>query len=158
MTNSNAIQIRYNADEILGAFNELLARSQDLSPVMQSIEGVLADATERAFDEESSPDHDPWADLTEFTKGQRKDKGYWPGQILQRSGRLAASIETDSDDLTASIGTNVVYAAIQQFGGKTSLKSMIPNKEIVARPFIGLGPEDEDDILDTIRDFLSEAL
>jgi phage gpG-like protein len=49
----------------------------------------------------------------------------------------------------------VVYAAIQQFGGKTSPKSMIPNKEIVARPFIGLGSEDEYDILDVLIDYLS---
>lgn len=119
MTSNNAIQIQHNTAEILSAFNQLLERSDNLAPVMQVIEGVLADASERAFDEESSPNHDPWDDLEDFTKAQRKKKGYWPGQILQRSGGLAASIETDSDELSATIGTNVVYAAIQQFGGTT---------------------------------------
>ncbi|CUB06609.1 phage virion morphogenesis protein [Marinomonas fungiae] len=158
MTTYNSIQIRHNTDEILEAFNQLLARSDNLAPVMKDIEGVLADATERAFDEESSPDHDPWPNLSAFTQSQRTEKGYWPGQILQRSGRLAAGIETDSDSDSAYIGTNVIYAAIQQFGGTTSPNSMIPNKDIKPRPFIGLGSEDEEEILDILKDFLSEAL
>ncbi|MGO2233108.1 MAG: phage virion morphogenesis protein [Marinomonas sp.] len=158
MTSNNAIQIQHNTAEILSAFNRLLERSDNLAPVMQAIEGVLADASERAFDEESSPNHDPWQDLTEVTKAMRKGKGYWPGQILQRSGRLAASIETDSDDLSATIGTNAVYAAIQFWGGTTSAESMIPNKEIPSRKFMGLGPEDEDDILGDLIDHLSGAV
>ena len=157
MTTYNSITIRHNTDEILDAFNKLLARSDNLAPVMKDIEGVLAEATERAFDEESSPDHDPWPTLGAFTQSQRQEQGKWPGQILQCSGRLASNIETDSDSDSAYIGTNVIYAAIHQYGGITSPNSMIPNKAIPARPFIGLGPEDEGDILDLLRSFLSEA-
>jgi len=51
MTSNNAIQIQHNTAEILSAFNRLLERSDNLAPVMQAIEGVLADASERAFDE-----------------------------------------------------------------------------------------------------------
>lgn len=157
MTTYNSIEITHNVNEISDAFNRLLARSSDLSPVMRRIEGVLAEATERAFDEESSPNHDPWRDLGDFTKAQRRKVGKWPGQILQQEGHLAGSIETDSDSEGAYIGTNVVYAAIHQFGGTTSSNSMIPNKAISARPFIGIGPEDEEDILDVLRNHLSEA-
>lgn len=158
MSTNNSIQITHNVDDILDAFNKLLARSDNLAPVMKEIEGVLADATERAFDEESSPNHDPWRDLGDFTKAQRRKVNKWPGQILQQEGHLAGSIETDSDKNNAYIGTNAIYAAIQQYGGTTSPNSMIPNKTITARPFIGLGPEDEEDILTKLADFLSEAL
>lgn len=183
MTTHNSIEIRHNAAEIEAAFNALLERANNLSPVMRQIEGILADATERAFDEESSPNHDPWPDLKESTKKQRQAKRYWPGQILQRSGRLAASIETDSDPHSASIGTNAIYAAIHQYGADNmSIRIPQHNRRIYQafgkplkfpvfqtvsahaamlnipeRPFLGVGPEDEEDILTVMSDFLSAA-
>ena len=184
MTTYNSIEITHNVDDILDAFNQLLERSENLAPVMKDIEGVLADATERAFDEEATPNHDPWEDLSASTKAQRQDKGPWPVQKLHQSGRLASSIDTDSDETGAIIGSNAVYAAIHQFGaddlsvqipehnrrisqafGKKlsfpvyqTVKSHSAKLNIPARPFIGLGPEDEDDILEILRAHLSGAL
>jgi phage gpG-like protein len=47
-----------------------------------------------------------------------KDKKRAGGQILQDTGRLANSITPSSDADSATIGTNVIYAAIHQMGGK----------------------------------------
>ena len=44
-------------------------------------------------------------------------------------------------------GLELVYAAIQQFGGTTSPKSMIPGREIPSRPFLGLSQEDEGEVM-----------
>ncbi|WP_368882237.1 phage virion morphogenesis protein [Shewanella algae] len=41
------------------------------------------------------------------------------------------------------LGSNIVYAAIQQFGGTTSPNNMISGKEIPAHEFLGLSDEDE---------------
>lgn len=149
------ITLNHNGSEIADAFNQLLQRSTDLTDAMRQVAGVLEDVPEESFVTESAPDGTPWADLSNYTKTERSERGYWPGQILQRTGRLAASIESDFDDASASVGTNVIYAAIQHYGGVTSPNSMIPNKEISARPFLGLGEQQEEDILDVLQGFLA---
>lgn len=45
------------------------------------------------------------------------------GQILQLSGRLAASTVQESDNDSASVGTNSVYGPIHQFGGEIKRKA-----------------------------------
>ena len=55
------------------------------------------------------------------------------GQTLQDTGRLMGSVSTDHDDRQAVVGTNVVYGAIHQFGGKTGRNESV---ELPARPFL----------------------
>lgn len=158
MIKNNAIQLQHNADEILSSLNKLLSYSNDLAPAMLAIEAILANASERSFAEQATPQGEAWADLSDMTKAQRQASGYWPGQILQRSGHLASSIETDSTSLTAEIGTNAIYAALQFYGGKTSPSSMIPNKDIAPREFLGVGADDENAILLVVQNFLSDSV
>jgi phage gpG-like protein len=48
----------------------------------------------------------------------------------------------------------MIYAAMQHFGGTTSAKSMIPNKNLPAREFIGVSGEDEESMLEILREYL----
>ncbi len=151
------IEIQHNSGQIAEAFNQLLQQTQNLEPAMRQIAGVLADASEESFEQQRTPDGTPWAGLSEETTiPAREAQGYWPGQILQVTGDLAASITTDYGDDYASIGTNKIYAPMMHFGGTTSPDSMIPNKEIPGREFLGLGPQDEDEVLDILGDFLMQ--
>jgi phage gpG-like protein len=54
------------------------------------------------------------------------------------------------------IGSPKVYAAMQQFGGTTSPRSMIPGKTIPARPFLGVSALDKANILDILGSYLSK--
>lgn len=145
------IEIDYKDRSVLNALRRLDDRLGNLKPAMRDIAGVLADASERAFQDEADPATGaPWAPLTEATVGMRGDAH----PILQRSGQLAASISPDWGRDFAAAGTNKVYAAMHQFGGTTAADSMIPGKDIPARPFLGLGDEDRDEILDIIRGHL----
>ncbi|CAB3764137.1 phage virion morphogenesis protein [Paraburkholderia humisilvae] len=86
---------------------------KDASPVMSMVSALMADAVEENFAAEGRP---KWLGLSRKTlKRRREDAG--TGKILQRSGRLAGSIEQSHDATSARVGTNVVYAAIHQFGG-----------------------------------------
>ncbi|RNL99745.1 phage virion morphogenesis protein, partial [Dickeya undicola] len=82
------------------------------------------------------------------------------GQTLRETGRLAASVSTDYDSSHATIGTNVVYAAIHQFGGKTGRNESV---ELPARPYLPidadgeLQPEAVRSVLDTIQRHLESA-
>ncbi|WP_322521161.1 phage virion morphogenesis protein [Guyparkeria halophila] len=146
------IEIDYKDRSVLNALQRLDDRLTNLTPAMRDIAGVLTDATERAFQDEADPaTGTPWAPLTEATVGMRGGDAH---PILQRSGQLAASVTGDWGPDHAVAGTNKVYAAMQQFGGITKANSMIPYKEIPARPFLGIGDEDKNEILDIVRSYL----
>jgi len=151
-------EIKIESAGVIDALNEMLARGNDLTPAMQLIAAVMESATEGAFANEADPvTRAPWEKLSsQTTIPFRIKSGYWPGQILQRTGQLAASIETDYGDNWAAIGTNKVYAAILFFGGKTSPRSAIPNQIIPARRFFGLGAADQEDVLKILRQYLDQ--
>jgi phage virion morphogenesis protein len=158
------IEIAVQNDEITGVLQRLQARLHDLTPVMRSISGIMLDAVEENFAQEGRP---RWKPSISATK-----RG---GKTLQKSGRLAASISRRWSANTAQVGTNVVYAAIHQFGGKTKphvikaknkqalfwpgarhpVKAINhPGSVIPARPFLSLTDEDLDDIRAKILEYL----
>lgn len=128
------------------SLNAAFARlgNRDLTPLMRSIAGIMADAVEQNFEEEGRP---KWVPLKPSTIKQRTRQGYWPGRILQRRGQLAASITAQSDAATAVVGTNLVYAPIQQLGGSAGRGR---KTRIEPRPFLVLTEEDLVEIRDKV--------
>lgn len=153
------IDITMNDQVVQNTLNDLIRKVEDPAPAMREIAGVLEDATERAFRDQADPETgalwDPLSAVTIALRPQRVG-----GQILQDSGLLAASITTDYGKDYAAIGTNRVYAPTHFFGarqgefGKTSRGGPIPWGDIPARPFLGIGPTDEEDILDIATQYL----
>ena len=151
------IDITIDDTEARRALDRIAGVVEDLGPAMREIAGHLADSTAESFERQSAPDGTPWAPLTEGTKRQRRRKGYRDGPILERSGDLISSIVSDSDATTAIAGTNLEYAARHQLGfeGPDALGRPI---DTPARPFLGLWPEHEDLIVESIRRHLAKAL
>ena len=153
------IDISMNYQAVQKTLNDLLKRVENTEPAMQEIAGVLADASERAFRDEADPETgalwDPLSAVTIALRPQRQG-----GKILQASGIMAASIVTDYGDDFAAIGTNHPAAPTHFFGarqgeyGRTSRGGPIPWGDIPARPFLGIGPTDEEDILDIASRYL----
>jgi phage virion morphogenesis protein len=108
------LEIIIQVDDIDRALREIARRIENTAPAMREIKGVMLDAVEQNFEEEGRP---KWVDLAPSTKKRRAAQGKWPGRILQVSGRLASSITGESGNGFATVGTNLEYAAIQQFGG-----------------------------------------
>lgn len=104
------IEIKIEAENVLSALSRLEQAATNASPVMAAIAGVMHDAVEENFAQEGRP---KWAGLSPRTLKRRAG-----GKILQDRGRLAASIVERHDANSAAVGTNVVYAAIHQFGGQ----------------------------------------
>lgn len=103
------IKIEIQDRSVLDAFNRLLAATGDPSPAMKKIAGILHDRTMQNFVDQSGPSG-------KWEKFKHPPKDGHP--LLRDTGRLAASITTASGADFAQIGTNTVYAAIHQFGGK----------------------------------------
>lgn len=95
-----------------------------------------------------------WVDLAESTKEQRRKKGKWPGKKLQMSqGGLAASITANISGDTLEIGTNKVYGAIQQLGGKAGRNRSV---NIPARPFLVVQDNDLDEAIDILGNHITK--
>lgn len=122
---------------------------------MTEIAQGLAASTISRFERERGPDGVSWP-----KSARARAEG---GQTLTDSGRLRDSITPYASDVEAVVATNVAYAAIHQFGGRTPPRTIRPRDKralfwpgarhpvkkvnhpgatIPARPFLGL---DEDD-------------
>jgi len=125
----------------------LLRATNDLTPLMGSIAGMLSDGAKRAFEDERAPDGSGWAKVSAVTIALSEKSGHTPISILQRSGHLARSISSQVTPTSVSVGTNVIYAAVQQFGAaKRQFKGVAPWRRIPARPFLGLSDDARDEI------------
>lgn len=77
---------------------------------------------------------------------------YRAGKPLTDTGRLKDSFSTMYDNDTALVGTNIIYAAIHNFGGQAgrNRKVTIPQRE-----FLVLTNEDEQSLMDDVQDYFS---
>lgn len=118
------IDIQIKKSEIEGAITELINKLDQPAQLMESIGTVLASTTAQNFLAQGRP---KWLGLK--NPGPKRKNG----MILQDTGRLRDSIVTASTGNSVTIGTNVVYAAIHQFGGQTKAHVIKPkNKKVLA--------------------------
>ncbi|MGH1460992.1 MAG: phage virion morphogenesis protein [Neptuniibacter sp.] len=153
------IEINHNSVEILQALNQLLQNGQDTTPAMAEIAGYMDQRTRENFDNEQTPDGIPWAPLSNVTQALRAEKGLPVDKILHgETINLRDEMHIYYDAETAEVRTGQPassYAAMQQFGGTTSNRSMIPGVEIPARPYLGFSADDQGYILEILGDFLT---
>lgn len=93
--------------------------------------------------------------LTNFRQsGRPKWLGlkYRNGKPLIDKGDLRGSISSLADNDTAIVGTNIVYAAIHNFGGMAGRgrKVKIPQRE-----FLTLTDQDKQDLMDDVQDYFT---
>jgi len=163
------ITITANDTEVNKALADLSARMRNLKPVMREIGEIVRTSVERNFAAGGRP---KWGESARV-----KREG---GQTLSLTGRLRRSfarpgaVQAGSDRV--AIGTNVVYAAIHQLGGKTGAHIIRPKKAkalfwpgarhpvksvnhpgsvIPARPFLMVQNEDWTEIESVINRYLS---
>ena len=75
---------------------------------------------------------------------------YRNGKPLIDTGALRGNINQAYDNDTALVGTNMVYAAIHNFGGMAGRNRKV---RIPARPFLVLTNEDKQDLMDDVQDY-----
>jgi phage virion morphogenesis protein len=123
----------------------------DLTPVMDTIGAYLVSSTQRRFTTQTGPGGAPWKPSLRATL-----EG---GQTLLDSGMLRASIASIAGRNQVEVGSNKIYAAIQQLGGTIHAKNVAnlrfkigshwvskPSVTLVPRPFIGFDAEDQKEV------------
>lgn len=143
------IYIEIDDRAVLDALNDLRARASDLRPAMKNVAQALESETELRFEREGPG----WPALSERTILGRMKSGYGRGKMLQRSGQLAASVQTEYGRDYAQIGSNKAYAAIHQFGGQAGRGKKVT---IPPRPYL---PVDADgQLTETARETIMEKI
>ena len=133
-----------NAAEVAAAFERLQSRLADLTPVFRDIGEAMLNRTRERFDSQTAPDGTPWKPLSPaYALTKRPD----PGLILTRYGRLRGTLDYRAGPREVRIGTPLIYGATHQFGR--------PEKNIPARPFLGLSPSDEQELLAILTEWLA---
>ena len=118
--------ITIDAAGATAAFKYMADRAADLTPAMDEIEQMLLTSTDKRFEDEVDPDGKAWTPLAPSTVKAKAKAGH--EKMLQWSSRLRRSIVGEHDASSVTIGTNVVYAAIHQFGG--SIKHYAQSRQI----------------------------
>lgn len=158
-------------DQVSEALKELQKRINNLEPVFRDIGQILRNSTEERFRKAEDPTGQPWATLQPWYQEMKKKH---KGKILFLSGRLESSFSYSATNDSVTLGTNVRYAAIHQFGGvirpKTAkglaiggfnsegkAKGWAKKVTIPARPFLGISKKDNSDILQAITVHMASA-
>jgi phage virion morphogenesis protein len=151
------------------AVSELLraakARLKDTEPLFNEIGLALVTSTGFRFEQERDPDGNPWP--------QSLRAMFTSGKTLTDTALLVNSITYEASDDSVAVGTNLIYAAIHQFGGtiKSKTKSGLwfrtvgngdwaraKSVEIPQRSFLGLSDDDEDTIQDITEAYLNRLI
>lgn len=130
---ASPITVHMDDREVRLGLGELGAAITDKGPLLRIVGELMRGSVARTFRDEGSP-AGSWPRLALSTL---KKKGYTSGhKLLILSGRLFGSITYTATDDTLTVGTNVVYAAVQQFGsadrrgGSVGAQAKIPGRDV----------------------------
>lgn len=132
---------------------ELIDRMANAEGFYKNVGEHLMNSVGKNFDNEQGPDGEGWAALSPVTIARREKAGGSASPILRVSGALRGSINSEPSATEVRIGTALIYAAIQHFGGES--KGFMQPAEIPARPYLGISAEDEEEILAIAEEWLA---
>jgi phage virion morphogenesis protein len=154
-------------DEISRALKALAEQDGGLAKAsLKNIGELVVRQTRARFAQQIGPNGEAWKALNPEYAAAKKGPG-----ILRESGQLAASIIWQLDGDNLRIGTNKVYGAIHQFGGKIvprtagALMFRIGGRLVIAkavtipaRPYLGISASDASAIIEVIEDHVEMLL
>lgn len=159
------LRIDQNLDPLIAALTRASDRLGDLTDVMDDIGNEMLESTLDNFRKQESPDGNPWAAKSQATLDHyARTRSTYDLRPLHLDGSLSSDISVARGPDFVEWGSSAIQAAVMQFGatkgefGNAANGSPIPWGDIPARPFLGIGPEDETAILATIEEWLSGLL
>ena len=130
-------------DRLLSGLEEFGVRPE---PMLDEMGGEMVSSTQRRFETSTGPDGKPW------TPSKRALKQ--GGKTLVDQGHLRGSITHNVGADEVEWGSNLVYAAIHQFGGHAGRGAVVP---IPQREYLGVDDVDIEILEGIGYDFLADA-
>jgi len=159
------ITIELKEDEVAAVLNRLSKALTDMTPVMEEIGDMLINSTKERFKEGIAPSGSKWAPKSQTTIDAYRQRGdrvdFRP--LFGPTGRLSSEISRVATDQSVEIGSNLIYAAVMQFGaakgafGSTKKGGAIPWGRIPARPFLGISEQDRANLIATVDEWLARV-
>lgn len=116
----------------------------DTASLMPQLGEYLLASTQDRFKTQTDPDGGAWQALQPRTIKRKK---YNPTKVLTERGFLRKNLRYQVlNKTTVQVGSNLEYAATHQFG----------RDKIPARPFLGLSPQDHQEIRAIIAEWAAE--
>ena len=122
---------------------------EGIPELLEGLAGEVESQTRRRISETATdPDGIPWPEWADSTKRRRH-----AGQsLLQMQGDLLDSIQSTVDGEDVLVGSNLKYAATQQFGSDDD------GRNIPARAYLGIGAGDVSELEAVIDDWLGSLV
>lgn len=161
--------------QVIEALRRARSADANMRGIYKAIGEYMIKSTLERFERGGpAPDGKPWAPLKPSTLARKKTT-----QILVESRHLRDSIRYRADNTKVEIGTKVKYAAIHQFGGRTSPTIIKPRRKkalwwpgaphpvksvrhpgvaIPARPYLGVDKDDAQEIEDIVAHYIRRAI
>ena len=126
--------------DLQNELKELEKSAKGLKPLLQRVGNIVQTESSRAFENQTSPFGAAWQPHAPSTLAKKLKERKLGARILQDTGTLAMSIVPSYTANSVSVGSNVRYAAIHQFGGLAGRNHSV---KIPARPFLPINANDE---------------
>ena len=140
------ISMSVRCDLLLKVMERIANKLNDPQPIMEKLGAMAANEVRRNFTVGGryfSPENpiggkNKWKPLSKTTIEIKKSQGNsGPYTILKDTGRLSSSIVSKATKDTVTVGTNMVYAALHQFGAKAGQFEMLIKAHIRKRKVTG---------------------
>lgn len=143
----DCIDVSIHIESVEKALTDLGHGITDRTALMETIAGTMLNAVTQNFNDGGRPQ--AWEAPKHRT-----------GMPLVDTGVLKNSITEASDNDSAMVGTNVIYAAIHNFGGTIKRETTKGKVEIEMpqREFLNLTPQDEEDIMDDVHTYFQNLI
>ena len=130
---------------------EMALKPSDRKQLLHDIGVEMESQTKERFQTKTSPDGDDWAEIAQSTKNfyRKKYGSENPGKgTLWRlsSVPMIDTVTSEVSSWSVLVGAVKVYAAVHQYGWS--------ERNIPARPYLGLSNDDKADIIGIINGFL----
>ncbi|MCC2096556.1 MAG: phage virion morphogenesis protein [Hyphomicrobiales bacterium] len=145
-------RVEIEDQDLQAELTRMIAQMGDLRPFHLNVGEHLLNSVDDRFQGQHDPKGAPWKPLAPATAAKRVARGQVPLTILRARGHLAGSFAYQAGAHQVEIGSNLVYAAIHQFGGQAGRGRKVT---IPARPILGLSPADEQEIVEIGKDHLN---
>lgn len=156
------LEVKVYKDAVIASLIRKSRAVDPPGPLLHKIGQDLADSTMRRFPEGKGPDGKKWAAKSPVTRARhpRSDTRLLIGETKTLATTIAHQVRGSS----VFVGSNVVYAAVQQFGAKKGSlwqgitkhgrKGRLPWGDIPARPFLGISEKDKKEMRETVLDWI----
>lgn len=147
------------SEQALRRLGEAADRMEHAAPLFDRIGAMLVSSTQHRFERQADPEGNPWP---KSIRAQLEG-----GRTLFDSGTLFRDLTHEATDQGVAVGTNLIYAAIHQFGGTIrpvadealhftigGAEVFVKEVSIPQRAFLGLDADDEAAITELASQFV----